>query len=100
MGLLSPLQIAGAQMNIEDVHNLSRRHLQIAADTPATLPARSRQLVDLDLLDRQPAQHDVAVGRAAQLARFADTKLEANGIGQVLRLVLLPARAAEANYFL
>src|SRR5438270_1319136 len=98
--LLAPFDIAGPQMNVENVDNLARCDLYIAADTAALLTPRSSQVIDGNFLHRKPAEQHVAVCRAAQLARLTDAELIAYSVRQILRLILLLTTAAETYHLL
>src|ERR1700743_118072 len=51
--LLAALNVSGAQMNIEEVNNFSRRDLQITADTSARFTRFGRrEVVDMHFLER------------------------------------------------
>src|SRR5262245_19965233 len=88
-GLLAALEIARAQMHVEEMNNLPRCDLQIAADAAAGLAGRSGKVVDPNLLYRKAAEHHVAVHRATQLARLTDAMIVVTcRVSQILRLVL------------
>src|SRR5215831_1913922 len=100
MRLFAALQITGAQMDVEEMDNLARSHLDIAADATARLAPGCGEIVDFRLPEWKAAQDNVAVGGAAQLTGFTDAELEANRVRQILCLVLLAAVPAETDYLL
>jgi hypothetical protein len=87
-------------MDVKNVDHLAVGNLQVAADAATLLAARSGEIINLHLLDREAAQHHVAVRGAAEFAGFADAELKADSVRQILRLILFPASAAEAYHFL
>lgn len=100
MRLLAALQIAGAEMNIEDVNQFSRRDFQITANTAALFPAGRRKVIRFHISDGKAADQHISVSSTAQLAGFSNVISIAHGLGKVLGLILLFAASSETDHFL
>src|SRR5947209_19697040 len=87
-------------MNIEQMNDLAGHDLKVATNAAARLAGRRREIVHFHLLHGKTAENYIAIGRTAKFPSLADPVFEADRIGKIARLVLLPAAAAEAYDFL
>src|ERR1051326_619549 len=100
MSLLAALQIARAEMDIEDVNQFSRRDFQITANAAPLFPPGRCKVIGLHIFNGKAAEHHISVSSPTQLAGFADVVSITYRVRQIFGLVLLPASSSETHYFL